>query len=151
MPLQTTFRHEPERALVYDFGPKTIRVVLSLREDYLAQLEQWKSTIPSLMRNRMPLRLLTGPQAFEAVVRPGRINGRNLISDWVGEQIVRFVAQWPADIPLEEIEAVPPLLGLVCERLNTARLEAKPPAVPRVIEICYWVSLQAPAPLERCR
>ena len=126
-------------------------MVLSLREDYLAQLEQWKSTIPSLMRNRMPLRLLTGPQAFEAVVRPGRINGRNLISDWVGEQIVRFVAQWPADIPLEEIEAVPPLLGLVCERLNTARLEAKPPAVPRVIEICYWVSPQAPAPLERCR
>jgi hypothetical protein len=98
-----------------------------LREDYLAQLEQWKSTIPSLMRNRMPLRLLTGPQAFEAVVQPGHIDGRNLVSDRVGEQIVRFVAQRPDDVRLEEIEAVPPLLSLVCERLNTARLEVNPP------------------------
>jgi hypothetical protein len=63
----------------------------------------------------------------EAVVRPGRIDGRNLVSDQVGEQIVRFVAQRPDDIPLGEIEAVPPLLSLVCERLNTANLEAKPP------------------------
>ena len=54
------------------------RVVwLALREDYLAQLEEWKATLPSLMRNRMPLRLLTGPQALEAVVRPGRMEGRN--------------------------------------------------------------------------
>src|SRR5271166_391061 len=125
--LQKTFKRDPRLALAYDSSPSPVRVVLSLREDYLAQLEQWKSTIPSLMRNRMPLRLLTGPHAFEAVVRPGRIDRRKLISDRVGEQIVRFVAKRPDDIPLEEIEAVPPLLSLVCERLNTARLEAKPP------------------------
>src|SRR5271165_1887548 len=125
--LQKTFKRDPRLALAYDSSPTAVRVVLSLREDYLAQLEQWKSTIPSLMRNRMPLRLLTGPHAFEAVVRPGRIDRRKLISDRVGEQIVRFVAKRPDDIPLEEIEAVPPLLSLVCERLNTARLEAKPP------------------------
>jgi hypothetical protein len=120
--LQKTFKQDPRLALAYDSSPTAVRLVLSLREDYLAQLEQWKSTIPSLMRNRMPLRLLSGPQAFEAVVRPSRIDGRNLVSDRVGEQIVRFVAQRPDDTPLEEIEAVPPLLSLVCERLNTARL-----------------------------
>jgi CheY-like chemotaxis protein len=125
--LQEAFKQDPRLALAYDSSPTAVRVVLSLREDYLAQLEQQKSTIPSLMRNRMPLRLLTGSQAFEAVVRPGRIDGHNLVSDRVGEQIVRFVAQRPDDTPLEEIEAVPPLLSLVCERLNTARLEAKPP------------------------
>jgi len=124
--LQTTFRHEPERALIYDFGPKTFRVVLSLREDFLAQVERWKDAIPSLTRNRIQLQLLSGPQALEAVVRPGRIDGHNLLSDRVGEHIVRFVAQQPDDIPLEEIQAVPPLVSLVCERLNTARLEAKP-------------------------
>jgi len=116
--LQKTFKQVPRLALAYDSIPTAVRVVLSLREDYLAQLEQWKGTIPSLMRNRMPLRLLTGPQAFEAVVWPGRIDGRNLISDRVGEHIVRFVAQRPDDMPLEEIEAVPPLLSLVCERLK---------------------------------
>src|SRR5271165_1226488 len=125
--LQALFRDEPQRALDYDFGTTVARVVLALREDFLAQFEQWKSVMPSLMRNRMPLRLLTGPQALEAVVRPGRMDGLSLVSDQVGEQIVRFVAQRPDDTPLEQIEAVPPLVSLVCERLNAARLEAKPP------------------------
>jgi hypothetical protein len=124
--LQKVFLDDPRRTLAYDSSPSAVRVVLSLREDYLAQLEQWKSTIPSLMRNRMPLRLLTGPQALEAVVRPGRMEGRNLISDQVGEQIVRFVAKRSADTPLEEIEAVPPLVSLVCEQLNEARLKQSP-------------------------
>jgi hypothetical protein len=124
--LQKTFLDDPRRALTYDFSPSTVRVVLSLREDYLAHLEQWRSTIPSLMRNRMPLRLLTGPQALEAVVRPGRMEGRNLVSDQVGEQIVRFVAKRSEDAPLEEVEAVPPLVSLVCEQLNEARLKQSP-------------------------
>jgi energy-coupling factor transporter ATP-binding protein EcfA2 len=124
--LQTTFQHETQRALAYDFGPKPIRVVLSLREDFLAQVEQWKNSIPSLMRNRMQLRPLTGPQALEAVVRPGRMEGRNLVSDQVGEQIVRFVANRHPDTPLQEIEAVPPLLSLLCEQLNEARLKQRP-------------------------
>src|SRR5271166_3705748 len=125
--LQALFRDEPQRALDYDFGTTVARVVLALREDFLAQFEQWKNAMPSLMRNRMPLRLLTGPQALEAVVRPGRMDSRSLVSDQVAEQIVRFVAQRPDDTPLKEIEAVPPLISLVCERLNAARLEAKPP------------------------
>ena len=122
--LQRQFQSNPERAAAYDFGPSPARIVLALREDYLAQLEQWKPTLPSLMRNRMPLRLLSGPQALEAVVRPGRMEGRDLVSDEVGAQIVRFVAQRPEGTPLEDIEAVPPLVSLLCERLNAARFSA---------------------------
>ena len=125
--LRDKFTISPKQALAYDFRPTAVRIVLSLREDYLAQLEEWKSTIPSLMRNRMALRLLSGPEALDAVIRPGRMEGRNLVSDEVGARIVRFVAQKPATIPLEEIEAVPPLISLVCERLNEARLSSKLP------------------------
>ena len=124
--LQRAFETEPQRALDYEFGPTRARVVLALREDYLAQLEEWKATLPSLMRNRMPLRLLTGPQALEAVVRPGRMEGHNLVSEEVGALIVRFVARRTAETPLEEIEAVPPLVSLLCERLNDARLAHEP-------------------------
>ena len=125
--LQEKFQGDPQGALAYDFGPTAARVLFSLREDFLAQLEEWKRLIPSLMRNRMQLRLLTGPQALEAVVRPGRMEGRNLVSDAVGERIVRFVARRSEDTPLEEIGAVPPLLSLLCERLNDARLGTRPP------------------------
>lgn len=127
--LQPIFDAEPSRALAYDFAPTSARIVLSLREDFLAPLEAWKGTLPALMRNRMGLRLLSGPQALEAVVRPGRLAGRNLVNDDVGAQIVRFVARREAGTPLDEIEAVPPLVSLLCERLNDARLAGSLPEI----------------------
>jgi tetratricopeptide (TPR) repeat protein len=125
--LAPVFDRDPQRALGYDFGPTAARIVISLREDYLAQLEQWKGVLPSLMRNRMPLRLLSGPQALEAVVRPGTMGRRALVSEKVGAHIVHFVAQRDEATPLEEIEAVPPFVSLLCERLNEARLATDPP------------------------
>lgn len=125
--LAPVFGRDSQRALAYDFGPTAARIVISLREDYLAQLEQWKGVLPSLMRNRMPLRLLSGPQALEAVVRPSGMGAHSLVSEEVGTHIVHFVAQRDEATPLEEIEAVPPFVSLLCERLNEARLAANPP------------------------
>ena len=120
--LQERFRADRRLARDYVLGPISARVTLALREDYSSRLEDWNGHLPSLMRNRMPLRLLSGPQALEAVVQPGRLNGRSLVSDKVGAQMVRFVTKRQPDTPLEEIEAVPPLVSLLCERLNEARL-----------------------------
>jgi len=107
-----------------DFGQSPLRLIITLREDFLSHLETWKGAMPSLMRNRMALQLLRGTQAWEAVVRPGRLDGQNLISDEVGAQIVRVIARRATDTPLEEIEAVPPLLSLLCDELNRARAGA---------------------------
>ena len=104
-----------------DYGPSPLRLIITLREDFLSCLEAWKGAMPSLMRNRMALQLLRGPQALEAVVRPGRLEGRNLVSDEVGTQIVRLIARRGPTTPLEEIDAVPPLLSLLCDELNRAR------------------------------
>ena len=72
----------------------------------------------------MALRLLNGPQALQAVVQPGRMQAHELVSDEVGQRIVCFVARRPAGTTLEEIDAVPPLLSLLCDELNTTRLDA---------------------------
>lgn len=106
----------------YDLTSSPTRIVITLREDYLSQLEAWKKLMPALMRNRMALQLLSGPQALEAVVQPGRLGGRELVSDDVGARIVCFVARRPAGTPLKEIGAVPPLLSLLCDELNATRL-----------------------------
>jgi len=106
----------------YDLTTSSARIVITLREDYLSQLEVWKKLMPALMRNRMALNLLNGPQALEAVVRPGRLAGRELVSEAVGTRIVCFVARRPPDTPLTEIGAVPPLLSLLCDELNATRL-----------------------------
>ena len=113
----------------YDLGLAAIHVVITLREDFLSQLEAYKKLMPALMRNRMALRMLSGPQALEAVIRPGRLQGRNLVTDDVGERIVRFVADRTPDTPLAEIDAVPPLLSLLCDELNQLRLEHYQPTL----------------------
>ncbi|SMF96368.1 protein of unknown function [Methylomagnum ishizawai] len=108
----------------FDEQPSPVRLVITLREDYLAQLEGWKGVLPALMRNRMALLPLNGPQALEAVLRPGRLGPVPLVDEATAAGIVRFVAQRGEDTPLEEIEAVPPLLSLLCFELNEARLDA---------------------------
>src|SRR6185295_5616193 len=88
--LQESLRARRELARELDFAASPVRVVLTLREDYLSHLETWKKTLPALMRNRMGLRLLDGPNALAAVVEPGRLGGHELVSREVGERIVCF-------------------------------------------------------------
>lgn len=127
--LRARFQEDRRLARDYDNAPTPARLVITLREDFLSHLEKWKKILPSLMKNRMALDLLDGPQALEAVVRPGRMEGRNLVDEQVGAAIVRFVAKKDAHIPLEEIGAVPPLLSLVCDELNRLRLAQNLPTI----------------------
>ena len=125
--LQKQFRSDRQQAREFDTTATPVRIVLTLREDYLSHLERWKSVMPSLMRNRMALHLLTGPEALEAAVCPGRRGSAPIVSEEVGMQIVRKVARRPDNTPMDEIEAVPPFLSLLCEQLNAARLKSSPP------------------------
>lgn len=127
--LRARFQEDRRLARDYDNAPTPARLVITLREDFLSHLERWKKDLPSLMKNRMALDLLNGPKALEAVVRPGRMEGRHLVDEEVGAAIVRFVAKKDAHIPLEEIGAVPPLLSLVCDELNRLRLAQTLPTI----------------------
>ena len=125
--LQKQFRTDRQQAREFDTTATPVRIVITLREDYLSHLERWKSVMPSLMRNRMALHLLSGPEALEAAVCPGRRGASPIVSEEVGMQIVRKVARRPDNTPMEDIEAVPPFLSLLCEQLNAARLKSSPP------------------------
>lgn len=108
----------------YDWRESALRIVLTLRDDYLHALERWKKLIPALMRNRVELRELRGPEALDVVLEPARKGTRSLVDADVAQAIVCYVADRPPSTPLDEIEAVPPLLSLLCAELNEARLEA---------------------------
>jgi hypothetical protein len=99
----------------FDFTRADYRILIALREDYLAHLEGLKGMMPSITQNRMRLARMTGVQALEAVTRPG---GR-LVSEEVAEAIVRFVA---GGAELRNAEVEPALLSLVCRELNNARI-----------------------------
>ena len=99
----------------FDFARADYRVLIALREDYLAQLESLKKSMPSISQNRLRLAPMTGSQALQAVVQPG---GR-LVTEEVAAAIVRFVA---GGSELANAEVEPSLLSLICRELNDARL-----------------------------
>jgi hypothetical protein len=106
----------------FDFARADYRILIALREDYLAHLESVKGIMPSITQNRMRLARMTGAQALSAVIQPG---GR-LVSQEVAESIVRFVA---GGAELANAEVEPSLLSLVCRELNTVRIAQKRPEI----------------------
>jgi tetratricopeptide (TPR) repeat protein len=99
----------------FDFARCDYRILIALREDYLAHLEAFKAAMPSITQNRMRLARMTGTQALSAVTQPGG----KLVSEEVAEAIVRFVA---GDAEIANAEVEPSLLSLICRELNNARI-----------------------------
>ncbi len=102
-------------AAIFDFARADYRILIALREDYLAHLEGLKGTMPSVTQNRVRLARFTGAQALAAVRAPAPA----LVTEDVAAQIVSFVAGG-AEVGRSEVE--PSLLSLVCRELNNARL-----------------------------
>jgi len=128
--LERRLEDSPELARQFSFDDRDYRVLVCLREDYLAHLESLRQSIPSISENRMRLTRMNGARALEAVANPGR----DLITPEVGRQVVRFVAggrpgqtdgasAQPENDGLAELEAEPALLCLVCRELNNRRLQ----------------------------
>jgi hypothetical protein len=99
----------------FDFARSDYRVLIALREDYLAPLEGLKSAMPSVSQNRLRLAPMTGIQAMAAILLPGK----KLVSEEVAAAIVRFVSGG-AEVANTEVE--PSLLSLICRELNDARI-----------------------------
>ena len=113
--LQARFDEDESVAGRFDFARSDYRVLLALREDYLAPLESLKGVMPSVSQNRLRLAPMNGSQALAAVLQPGK----GLVSEEVAAAIVRFVAGG-AEVANAEVE--PSLLSLICRELNDARL-----------------------------
>jgi hypothetical protein len=99
----------------FDFARGDYRVLIALREDYLAPLEGLKKAMPSISQNRLRLAPMTGDQALAAVMQPGK----GLVTEEVAAAIVRFVA---GGAELAHAEVEPSLLSLICRELNDTRL-----------------------------
>ncbi|CAN5626623.1 hypothetical protein BH23PSE2_BH23PSE2_00830 [soil metagenome] len=113
--LEARLEEDDEAIERFDFARSDYRVLITLREDYLAHLEGLKAQMPSITQNRMRLAPMTGHQALAAVTGPGGA----LVSDEVAEAIVRFVA---GGAELAHAQVEPSLLSLICRELNDKRI-----------------------------
>jgi WD40 repeat protein len=103
----------------YAFDKPSCQVVLSLREDFLPDLEGLKGEMRSLLHSRMRLCRLSGTQALEIVTRPAP----RLLAEGVAERIVEFVSggRGGSAERLAELEVEPALLSVICRELNQRR------------------------------
>lgn len=112
----------PDESKTYNFSLHPYKVLISLREDYLADLEGLRKSIPSIIFNRMRLTPMNGKQAMAVA---DQTEGR-LMENTVAESVVRLVAgkQSEDGRDLAELRIEPALLSLVCRELNERRLLA---------------------------
>jgi len=109
-----------------------VRLVLSLREDYLSHLEAHRRDMPSVMRDRFWLRPMTRQQAADTVVKIAphlltRDDAKHLV-DAVASSRGAAAATTPAspdDNLVEQLDVEPSLLNLFCYQLNEVRLDPR--------------------------
>lgn len=108
-----------------DAGPPDLKIVLSLREDFLADLEELARELPGILRHRFRLGPLTPEAAREAIVGPASLPGEGFETaafsyrDEAVDRILAFLAarrQGAETVAAEEIE--PAHLQLVCQYLE---------------------------------
>ena len=109
-----------------DLDSQPYRVLVSLREDFLPELEHWADLIPRLGSNRYRLLPLSERHAHEAILKTGGA----LVNASSAEQIVQFLGRHASKgvRPRDERRIEPALLSLVCASLNADRLAKQPPA-----------------------
>ena len=140
--LADAMEENPKLAREFDFSERDFHIIISLREDYLPQLESLVSEIPSLAGNRFRLLPMNRDQAREVILGPGK----QIVTPAVAEQILDLVAPQSRtsdqdsggdDVLFEPVgkatESVnPALLSLFCFELNERRLSEQP--APEKIE-----------------
>jgi len=118
----------------FSYSKQPYKVLLSLREEFLPQLEDLAGRIPSIMDHRMRLTPMNGNQAFDAVSQ----SAGELVDSHSARRIVRFVAaateeeakeQAAPAASLRSLEVEPALLSLVCFELNNKRIANRLPKI----------------------
>jgi hypothetical protein len=125
LPASLAARLENQSAaeLGFDVQAMSYKLVVSFREDFLADLESWRLTMPSLRRNRMRLLPLRAAAAFEAVCNA---RTKHLVSEELAPTIVAFLSSGTtAAVDDDEGATVEPaLLSLFCRGVNEHRKQA---------------------------
>jgi S1-C subfamily serine protease len=141
-PVVVRLESSVDTAASFDVRRQRYKVLISFREDFLPDIETWRSTLPSLMHNRFRLSAMNAAQGFAAVYKTGA--AAQLVDEPTAREIVRFVGKIQSDdrsaatatrsqqvagepdvddFTRHEIE--PALLSLVCAELNKRRQAAR--------------------------
>jgi Lectin C-type domain/Leucine Rich repeats (2 copies) len=139
--LRRRWDDNPELVSDFEQDRTPCKIILSLREDFLPDLEQLKEGIRSIMQNRFRLERMDGGKAWQVVTGETMVDGEtrrtlsHLVDEEVALKIIDFVSKTrgqrdQAALTRENLRARtvdPALLSVVCSELNNRRCAKKPP------------------------
>jgi WD40 repeat protein len=125
--VRARLEEDPAAAREFSFSRHAYKILISLREDFLPDLEGLRGRLRSIVTNRLRLTRMNGAQALQVVIRPGG----HLIDAATAAQVVRFVAGGAeeSETPLAGLEVEPALLSVVCRELNNKRRRQQAPRI----------------------
>lgn len=127
MVVQEERQNKSEKAFS-QYEEQNFHVIISLREDYLAQLESLKGYLPSIKNSRFRVVQMSVFQAMDAVMKPAK----NLIDKEVAVAIIKklpgiseldFEASATDQESVKKLLVEPFLLSLICYEINEKRIE----------------------------
>jgi len=113
---EVTLHEASDRGLQFDTRRHHYRILISLRQDYLANLNKLRDQMPEIVLNQRDLAQMDGTMALEVVNQAVP----HLMSAETAEKVVRFVAK-AEDVSLKDATADPALLSVFCSELNEKR------------------------------
>lgn len=121
--LRDALELDPDRVAEIDFERRPLGILLTLREDFLPELDALRSRLGAIAHRRFRMEQLNGEQAWKCVVGPGRA----LVDDDTALRILEFVAGAPHGTAttksLAPLRVEPALLSVACRELNERRIE----------------------------
>lgn len=98
-----------------------LRVLLSMREDYISQTDPYASLVPNHFQQRFRLETLRREQALEAVTGPLRATGRSFApgaAEYLVDELLQILVERNGQLTRVTGEFVEPVqLQVVCQRL----------------------------------
>ena len=129
-------RQEHEERGEYLFRPGVFKVLLSFREDFLAQVAGFQPLVRAIDHNYYRLEAMSVPQAIAVVAQAGG----HLLDDSspegktaICQRIVERVAAAPAAAAQASATVDPALLSLFCRELNESRRHQRKPLIDRAL------------------
>lgn len=124
--LRQSFKSSQQSHFPYTEKPPKVKIVISMREDYLGYLEDLTREIPGILRNRFRLLALTREQAREAIVRPAQLSGDELArsegfsyaAETVDEMLDFLCERRVSDKIVKTRDVEPFQLQLICQHVE---------------------------------
>lgn len=116
--VQERFEQRPDQIEQFDFDRRAFKLVLSLREDFLPELESLRNRLRGIAQNRFRLQRMNGRQALAVALEAGG----DLIEESAARQVVANLGAGDgAGGDLERRTVEPALLSVVLRELNFRR------------------------------